>query len=112
MSISDGGGQLTCPCADVTNPVFQLNCGRTENVDQIFKLYADYSDVEEIAKVVTLREIEDKDYILSVNRYIERKAVETKPYETVKAEFQQAYQTMIAAEQKFRELLIQGGYEL
>ena len=62
--------------------------------------------------MVTIREIEEKDYILSVNRYIEKKAAEVKPYETVKAEFQQAYQNMVAAEKKFRELLIQGGYEL
>ena len=83
-----------------------------QNVDEIFKLYSDYADVEEIAKVVTVREIEEKDYILSVNRYIERKAAEVKPYETVKAEFKQAYDNMIAAETKFRELLINGGYQL
>ena len=82
------------------------------DVNRIFQLYTEYQDVEETAKVVTIREIEEKDYILSVNRYIERKAAEVKPYEIVKAEFQQAYQNMIAAEQKFRDLLIQGGYEL
>jgi type I restriction enzyme M protein len=83
-----------------------------QNVDETFKLYSDYADVEEIAKVVTVREIEEKDYILSVNRYIERKAAEVKPYETVKAEFKQAYENMIAAETKFRELLVNGGYQL
>ena len=75
-------------------------------------MYSDYADVEEVAKVVTVRDIEEKDYILSVNRYIERKATEVKPYETVKAEFKQAYDNMIAAETKFRELLINGGYQL
>lgn len=83
-----------------------------QNVDDIYKLYSDYADVEEVAKVVTVREIEEKDFILSVNRYIERKAAEVKPYETVKAEFKQAYENMIAAETKFRELLINGGYQL
>ena len=83
-----------------------------KHVDQIFKLYADYADVEETAKVVTLRQIEEKDYILSVNRYIERKAAEVKPYETVKAEFQQAYDNMVATEAKFKELLIAGGFQL
>ena len=68
--------------------------------------------MEETAKVVTLREIEEKDYILSVNRYIDRKAAEVKPYEEVKAEFKQAYENMVAAEAKFRELLIAGGYQL
>ena len=82
------------------------------NVDTIYNLYADHRDVEETAKVVTLREIEEKDYILSVNRYIERKAVEVTPYETVKAEFKQAYDNMVAAETKFRALLIAGGYQL
>ena len=82
------------------------------DVDRIFQLYSDYQDVEETAIVVTIREIEEKDYILSVNRYIEKKAAEIKPYEIVKAEFQQAYKNMVAAEKKFRELLTQGGYEL
>ncbi len=82
------------------------------DVDQIINLYSAYQDVEETAKVVTIREIEEKDYILSVTRYIERKTAEVKPYEAVKVEFQQAYQNIVEAEHKFRELLIQGGYEL
>ena len=57
-------------------------------------------------------DIEEKDYILPVNRYIERKVAEVKPYEVVKAEFKQAYENMVAAEAKFRELLIAGGYQL
>ena len=80
-----------------------------ENVDSIFELYTSYSDIEEKAKVVTVREIEEKDYILSVNRYIERKSAEVKSNECVKAEFKQAYANMVAAETKFRELLTAGG---
>lgn len=83
-----------------------------DNVNRIFELYSNYSDVEEISKIVTLREIEDKDYILSVNRYIERKTSKVKPYETVKAEFKQAYDKMVDAEAKFKDLLIKGGFQL
>lgn len=106
------GKVLMIDASSIFTPKRAQNELSPENVDQIYKLYADYADVEETAKVVTLREIEEKDYILSVNRYIERKAAEVKPYEEVKAEFKQAYENMVAAEAKFRELLIAGGYQL
>lgn len=106
------GKVLMIDASSIYKSMRAQNILEPKHVDQIFKLYADYVDVDETAKVVTLREIEEKDYILSVNRYIERKAVEVKPYETVKAEFKQAYDNMVAAEASFRELLIAGGYQL
>ena len=43
-----------------------------ENVDAVYKLFTDYQDVIDLAKVVTLDEIAAKDYTLSVNSYIEK----------------------------------------
>jgi len=80
------------------------------DVDTIFKLYSDYKDIEEVAKVVTAREFESKDYTLSVSRYIKRKAAEVKPYTEVKQEFLAAYQAVKSAESRFSELLAQEGY--
>jgi type I restriction enzyme M protein len=82
----------------------------SENVDTIFQLYSDFKNVEETAKVVTARDIEEKDYTLSVSRYIERKAIEIKPYTVVKQEFLAAYETVKYAESRFVELLAKNGY--
>ena len=42
-----------------------------ENVNNIASIYKNFEDVEKIAKVVTLEEIEANDYQLNANRYIE-----------------------------------------
>lgn len=80
------------------------------DVDTIFKLYSDFRDVEDIAKVVTVRQIEEKDYTLSVSRYIERKVAEVKPYYEVKKDFLAVYQATKDAESRFVEVLTKGGY--
>ena len=54
--------------------------------------------------------MEEKDYTLSVNRYIERKVVKVKPYTEVKQEFLSAYQSVKNAESRFVKLLAQSGY--
>ncbi len=81
-----------------------------DDVDTIYKLYADYADVEERAKVVTMRDIEEKDFTLAVNSYIVKKAVSARPYSEVKAEFLTAFNAVKAAEKKFTSLLAEGGY--
>ena len=46
-----------------------------DDVEQAFKLYCDYTDVVGYSKVVTLEELRNHDYTLSVNTYIERPPV-------------------------------------
>jgi type I restriction enzyme M protein len=41
-----------------------------ENVNKIALIYKNFGDVEKVAKVVTLEEIESNDYSLAANRYI------------------------------------------
>jgi type I restriction enzyme M protein len=48
-----------------------------EHVDRILGWYRDYSDVEGIAKVVSLSDIAANDYNLNITRYVERKSEET-----------------------------------
>ena len=50
-------------------------------------------------------EIADKNYDLSPNKYVEYHKEEVKPYAEVLAEFKRAYENMIAAEAKFREII-------
>ena len=81
-----------------------------EDVDRLYQLYADYRDVEEYAKVVSMREIEEHGWSLAPNSYIERKQVAMRPYAEVKQEFIDAFEAVKAAEEKFTRLLKEGGY--
>ena len=42
-----------------------------EDVDSLYELYINYTDKEDYSKVVTLKDIEAKDWDLSPNRYID-----------------------------------------
>lgn len=81
-----------------------------EDVDRIFKLYSEYKNVNEVARVVPIYEIEEKDYTLSVSRYIEREKEEITPYTEVKKAFLSAHQAVREAESHFVKLLTRGGY--
>ena len=81
-----------------------------EDVDRLYQLYANYRDVEEYAKVVSMREIEEHGWSLAPNSYIERKQVAMRPYAEVKKEFLDAFEAVKAAEVKFAVLLKEGGY--
>lgn len=76
-----------------------------EDVDHIYQLYLDYKDVEDYSKVVTLKEIEDKEFNLSPNRYINYHREAVHPYEEVKREFLEAIEAVKLAEQEFTRLI-------
>ena len=76
-----------------------------EDVDHIYQLYLDYKDVEDYSKVVTLKEIEDKEFNLSPNRYINYHREAVRPYEEVKREFLEAIEAVKLAEQEFTRLI-------
>ena len=76
-----------------------------EDVDRLFKLYSDFSDVEDFAKVVTREDVAAKGYDLSVNKYVVYHKESVKSYGEVKAEFDAALQGVNAATAKFRKLL-------
>ena len=76
-----------------------------ENAAEIFQHYLDYTDKEDISRVVTLDEIREKDYVLSPNRYIQYQQEEQEPYEMVKARFLAACQEVREAEQAFIQLM-------
>ena len=76
-----------------------------EDVDHIHQLYLDYTDVEDYSKVVTLKEIEDKEFNLSPNRYVNYHREAVRPYEEVKREFLEAIEAVKLAEQEFTRLI-------
>ena len=81
-----------------------------DDVNRVFKLYTDYQDVIDYAKVVTINEIKDKDYTLAVNTYIEKAKAETKDPAQVRAEFFVALEDVKVKEERMKQLLREGGY--
>lgn len=74
-------------------------------MDKIYKLYTDYTDVEDFAKVVSIDDIEKKDWNLSPNRYVEYHKEEIRPYAEVLAEFRKAIEDVQKAETEFSQLI-------
>lgn len=75
------------------------------DIDRLYQLYIDYSDIEDYSKVVSLDEIKEKSYDLSPNKYVDYHKEEIRPYEDVLNDFRSAYSRMIEAEKKFKALI-------
>lgn len=78
-----------------------------DNIDELYRLYEAYHEEEDKSIVVTQEQIIEKGYDLSPNRYVTYHKKEEKPYEEVLAEFKAAYQHMVEAENKLRDILNQ-----
>lgn len=77
------------------------------NIDQLFKLYKAYHDQEDFSKVVTIKEIAEKDYDLSPNKYVSYHQEAARSYAEILAEFNAAYQEVIQMENEFTQLMNQ-----
>lgn len=94
----------------IYTPKRAQNIMTDENIDEVYTLYQNYTDVTEKCKIVTLKEIEEKDYTLSVNSYIEKEQQEAIDPAIVKKEFLDALNEVTTAENKLKQLLLEGGY--
>ena len=76
-----------------------------EDVDRLYELYTGYENLEDYSKVVTLKDIEAKDWNLSPNRYIDYHKEEVRPYAEVMQEFKDALLAVQKAEAEFRSII-------
>ncbi|SES32199.1 type I restriction enzyme M protein [Butyrivibrio fibrisolvens] len=95
---------------EIYTPARAQNYMSEDDIQMVFNLYSNYKDEIEKVKVVSLDEIREKDYTLSVNTYIEKKEQEVVPPEVVRQNYFDALQEVKDAEEKMKELLIKGGY--
>lgn len=96
--------------SNIYTPKRAQNIMTDDDIQQVCDLYADYKDVIEKCKIVTLDDIKARDYTLSVNSYIEKKQQETIDPAVVKKEFLEALSAVTTAEDKLKQLLAEGGY--
>lgn len=80
------------------------------DVKTLYGLYADFTDVIEQCKVVTIKDIEDAGFDLSVKRYIEKKKQKSVSPSIVRKNYFAALEAVRTAEEKMQKLLIEGGY--
>lgn len=80
------------------------------DVKKLYKLYTDYADVIERCKIVTLLDVENGGFDLSVKRYIEKKKQKAVSPEVVRKNYYAALVAVRDAEAKMQKLLVEGGY--
>lgn len=78
-----------------------------ENIDEVFKLYLNYEDVIEKAKIVEIKDLKDT---LVPKSYIQKKEAEKIDPAKVKKEYIESYKKMIENEETMKKLLKEGGY--
>lgn len=81
-----------------------------DNARELYEIYKNYTDEVERCKIVTIADVEKKGFELGLNKYIERKAKETIPHETVCEDYFSALNAVRRAEEKMKKLLVEGGY--
>ncbi|PKP48091.1 MAG: DNA methylase [Bacteroidetes bacterium HGW-Bacteroidetes-11] len=90
----------------------QVRIGRAQNflepahVQQVYKWYRDYQDIENHVKVSTLSEIKENDYNLNIPLYVEKVIEDNLPsVEEALAELKIAWEESLIAEEKFKSIL-------
>lgn len=99
------GKVLMIDGSKILTPQRAQNILSDDDVNELYRLYTAYHEEEDKSIVVDIKTIAEKDYDLSPNKYVKYHKEEVKPYAEVLAEFKAAYQQMIAAETKFRNIL-------
>lgn len=109
-SVEHRGRLCMIDASGIYTPQRAQNIMTEEDIQKVYGLYIAYEDVTEKVKVVTIPEIREKDYSLAINNYIEKKEQETVPPAEIRRQYFEAYEEMLAAEEKMRRLLLEGGY--
>ena len=96
--------------SEIYTPQRAQNILSKKDVATLYKLYTDYEDVIEKCKIVTIADVEEGGFELSVKKYIEQKAKEVVPHAKVLKAYYDALMKVRQSEDRMRELLIEGGY--
>ncbi len=81
-----------------------------KNVEAILKLYTDYEDVVERCKIVTIKDVEDGGFDLSVAKYIDKEKKKVVSPDIIRKHYLDAVNNVQQAEKKLMKLLMEGGY--
>ena len=94
----------------IYTPQRAQNVMEEKDIQEVYKLYQDYTDVIEKCKIVSIADLDAAGNTLAVNTYIEKKKQEVVSPEVVRAQYYEAIHNVNKAEARLKELLIEGGY--
>lgn len=90
----------------------QVKVGRAQNflepehVDQIFKWYSNFEDVDNFVKVASKKDLEENEYNLNIPLYVEKIIEDNLPsVEEALADLKTAWDESLKAEEKFKKIL-------
>ena len=109
-SISHRGRICMIDGSGIYTPQRAQNIMTETDIQTVFDYYTSYEDVIEKVKIVTIADIREKNYSLAINNYIEKQEQETIPPEEIRRQYFEAYNNVLKAEERMRELLLKGGY--
>lgn len=81
-----------------------------DNVKTITALFTKYEDVIDLCRIVTIKDVEDGGFDLSVKKYIKKHKRETILPEVARRNYYDALEALRKAENRMQHLLIEGGY--
>jgi len=81
-----------------------------EDIDKVFSIYQNYSDIVEVSKVISIDDAKNKNYSLSLNDYLEKIKVEVESPEKVRANYFESYKKVSTLKEELKEMLIEGGF--
>ncbi|PQV41783.1 type I restriction system adenine methylase HsdM, partial [Methanohalophilus euhalobius] len=81
-----------------------------EHADNVLDWYEKYEDMEDVSKLVDIKEIEENEFNLNISRYVRKKlVVEEIDLEETFRELNQAYDEFLESEEKMKSLLKEVG---
>lgn len=81
-----------------------------EHLERIYRWYADWRDVDGVARVVTLKEIAENDYNLNISRYVEPVIEEENmSVEEALLNLKSSLEAAYSAEDRLERLLMEAG---
>lgn len=90
----------------------QVRVGRAQNflepehVNQIYKWYKDFQDVENVVKVASINDLKENDYNLNIPLYVEKVIEDNLPsVEEALVDLKAAWEESLKAEEKFKKIL-------
>jgi type I restriction enzyme M protein len=94
----------------IYTPARAQNYMSEENIQKVFNLYSNYTNVLEYVQIVDLQTIREKDYTLSVNTYIQKQEQKIVDPAIVRQKYFDALKEVQETETRMRKLLVEGGY--
>ncbi len=108
--IEHRGKVLLINASTIYTPKRAQNILEEKDIDLIEKLYRDYSDTKKYSKVVTIEDIKNNNYVLSMDDFIEGEKITLADNETVKQELLSLIYDVKKTELELSKMLSEEGF--